>query len=70
MAALLLKKKDLDEKDNLEKMSAVKLQQIVQSVQNAMSTEKKTIFLKRCCDILAKILIHLVNFKLIQKCRK
>jgi hypothetical protein len=54
MAALLLKKKYLDNPENLKMISAAKLQFIVQSVQSCMSTDKKTSFLKRCCDILVK----------------
>lgn len=60
MAALLLKKKYLDNADNLKMISQPKLEFIVQSVQACMSVDKKTAFLKRCCDILVKVFIQLV----------
>jgi endonuclease III len=61
MAALLLKKKYLDIKPNLEAMSPAKMKHIIQSVQTCMSADKKTTFLKRCCDILVKLFIQMVN---------
>jgi endonuclease III len=60
MAALLLKKKYLDVKANLDALSPAKMHHIIQSVQAVMTTDKKTQFLKRCCDILVKLFIQMV----------
>ena len=60
MAALLLKKKYLDVKANLDALSPAKMHHIIQSVQAVMTTDKNTQFLKRCCDILVKLFIQMV----------
>lgn len=67
MAALLLKKKYLDIKDNLDALSPAKIQHIVQSVQAVMTPNKKTLFLKRCCDILVKLFIQMVRHQLTEE---
>ncbi|CAM6005251.1 unnamed protein product [Sphagnum balticum] len=55
MAALLLKKKYLDIKDNMSKIPGDKLDYIVMKVHECMTVEKPLLFLKRCCEILVKI---------------
>ena len=49
MGALLLKKKYLDVKDNMAKLSKDKLELIVTNVTNMMLPDKQLMFLKRCC---------------------
>lgn len=55
MGALLLKKKYLDAKPMIEKLSQEKLVTIVTSVKNSMNVNRPTMFLKRCCEILVRI---------------
>jgi hypothetical protein len=60
MAALLLKKKYLDDANNFSKISNSKLEFIVSSVKNLILPEKSLTFLKRCCEILVKVFTHIV----------
>lgn len=64
MAALLLKKKYLDDANNFSKISNSKLEFIVSSVKNLILPEKSLTFLKRCCEILVKMFTHIVIYKL------
>lgn len=57
MAALLLKKKYLDSKETLKQMSQAKMAQIIERVQIHLGSAKKLPFLKRCSDIIVKLLI-------------
>jgi hypothetical protein len=61
MGALLLKKKYLDAKPMIEKMSQEKLVTIVTSVKNSMNVNRPTMFLKRCCEILVRIYTYAVS---------
>ena len=67
MGALLLKKKYLDVKDNLAKLSKDKLELIVSTVTSMMVPEKQLIFLKRCCEILVRIYSFMVRVLLFRK---
>jgi len=62
MGALLLKKKYLDNKENLHKISRDKLEMIVTSVTACMTATRQVMFLKRCCEILVKIYAYAVHF--------
>lgn len=62
MGALLLKKKYLDVKPMIEKMSQQQLSYIVDSVKNCMNVNRPTLFLKRCCEILVRIYAYAVSF--------
>lgn len=64
MGALLLKKKYLDPKNNIEKIPQEKLVAIVSSVKNCMSAARPVMFLKRCCEILVRIYSFAVTFPL------
>lgn len=55
MGALLLKKKYLDPKPNIERIPQEKLVAIVSSVKNCMNATRPVMFLKRCCEILVRI---------------
>ncbi len=70
MAALLLKKKYLDDTNNFQKIPASKLEFIVGSVKNMILPEKSLTFLKRCCEILVKLFTHVVIFYLNSETRK
>jgi hypothetical protein len=59
MAAVILKKKCLDIKRNLESISLVKMMHIIDSIKACISPGS-TDFLKLCCDILVKLYIHMV----------
>ena len=67
MGALLLKKKYLDVKDNLAKLSKDKLELIVSTVTSMMVPEKQLNFLKRCCEILVRIYSFMVPVVLFRK---
>lgn len=67
MAALLLKKKYLDDTTNFQKIPGSKLEFIVGSVKNMILPEKSLTFLKRCCEILVKLFTHIVFIYLTQK---
>lgn len=60
MAALLLKKKYLDCKENMEQISKDNLELMVTSVTNMMTAEKPVMFLKRCADIIVKVYTFVV----------
>ncbi len=49
MGALLLKKKYLDNKDTISRLSKDKLTLIATSVNSLMNPDKQLMFLKRCC---------------------
>ena len=70
MAALLLKKKYLDDTNNFQKIPASKLEFIVGSVKNMILPEKSLTFLKRCCEILVKLFTHIVNIFFNSETRK
>lgn len=55
MAALLLKKKYLENEEMSKKLTNDKLEYIVKNVQGCMKPEKPVSFLKRCCDIMVKV---------------
>ena len=55
MAALLLRKKYLENEETSKKLSNEKLEYILKSVQACMNAERPIMFLKRCCDILVKV---------------
>lgn len=55
MGALLLKKKYLDPKPNIERISQEKLSNIVSNVKGCMTATRPVMFLKRCCEILVRV---------------
>lgn len=67
MAALLLKKKYLDNKETISRLPREKLSMIATSVTGMMNPERQVMFLKRCCEILVRICSFLVTLGL---CRK
>lgn len=64
MGALLLKKKYLDPKPMIEKITQDRLVTIVGSVKNSMNAGRPVMFLKRCCEILVRIYSYAVLFGL------
>lgn len=64
MGALLLKKKYLDPKPMIEKITQDRLVTIVGSVKNSMNAGRPVMFLKRCCEILVRIYSYAVLFDL------
>ena len=60
MAAVLLKKKYLDNLDNFKKISQEKMISMIQKVQASITTDRMLSYLKRCCEILVRIYTHLV----------
>lgn len=61
MGALLLKKKYLDNKETISKLSKDKLTMIATSVHTMMNPDKQLMFLKRCCEIMVRICSYLVS---------
>jgi hypothetical protein len=61
MAALLVKKKYIEAKENFEKLTLQNLEYMVKKVQTCMNANKQTLFLNRCCDIMVKIYVFIVN---------
>lgn len=67
MGALLLKKKYLDAKDTIAKLSKDKLTLIATTVHTMMNPSKQLMFLKRCCEIMVRICNFLVSAALSRK---
>ena len=67
MAALLLKKKYLDETPVFEKMSRDKIDLIVKHVQGSMAPNRPMMFMKRCCDILVKVYVKIQQNRQLMK---
>jgi hypothetical protein len=70
MGALLLKKKYLDNKDTISRLSKDKLTLIATSVNSLMNPDKQLMFLKRCCEIMVRICSFLVSDSLSRKLTK
>lgn len=70
MGALLLKKKYLDKKETISRLSQDKLGIIASTVSNMMTPQRSLMFLKRCCEILVRICNHVVKCVSIQKAEK
>lgn len=58
MAALLLKKKYLENEESVQKLSTERLEYILKNVQGCMNADRPIMFLNRCCDILVKVYNH------------
>jgi hypothetical protein len=67
MGALLLKKKYLDVKDQVARLSRDKLELIVSTVTTMMTPERPVLFLRRCCEILVRIYSFMVTIRLFRK---
>lgn len=70
MAALLFKKKYLDNKEIISRLPKEKLSMIATSVTGMMNPDRQVMFLKRCCEILVRICSHLVPLNLFRKLTK
>ena len=67
MSALLLKKKYIENKDNLMKMTPQQLEGVASGVFAMMGPNKQLSFMKRCCDIIVKIYTYMVPSGLLRK---
>ena len=61
MAALLLKKKYLDPKEMIARIDRERLGVLVSTVNNCMTANRPTLYLKRCCEILIRIYSYAVR---------